>query len=130
MFKVAGVSKHQGAVKVRFANDTTRVKILAKNGHTDIFLMELPKEMEKTEVCKYLLTTDLMQTPEFAEAIEAADEKYNGAAVVKSATLKTGTTATAPKKTKSKPAPKKKAVPVDPAAKMAELKKRAETVAE
>ena len=36
MFKVAGVSILKGEVKVRFANDMTRVKVLAKNGHTDI----------------------------------------------------------------------------------------------
>ena len=42
MFKVAGISSIKGEVKVRFANDMTRVKVLAKNGHTEIELLELP----------------------------------------------------------------------------------------
>ncbi len=91
MFKVAGVSKFNGEVKVRFANDITRVKILDKNGHTDINLVELPNEMDKPEVVKYLLTTDLAQNPEYKEAIDEADEKYNGVKVAKAKVLKTGT---------------------------------------
>ena len=94
-FNVAGVSKHKGEVKVRFANDITRVKILDKNGHTDINLIELPSEMDKPEVVKYLLTTDLAQNPEYKAAIDEADEKYNGAKVAKAKVLKTGTTKTA-----------------------------------
>lgn len=120
MFSVGGVSKLEGQVKVRFANDMTRVKILSKGGHTDVFLMELPEPMDKPAVVKYLMTTDLMQTPEFAEAIEEADEKYSGVKATKAATLKTGTPSVA------KPAKKKKVdSPIDPAAKMADLKARA-----
>ena len=59
MFKVAGVSVLKGEVKVRFANDMTRVKVLAKNGHTDIELRELPEAMDKPAVVTYLKTTDL-----------------------------------------------------------------------
>ena len=43
LFKIAGVSKLAGSFKVRFANDMTRVKVLAKTGHTEIELIELPK---------------------------------------------------------------------------------------
>jgi len=120
MFVVAGVSKLEGQVKVRFANDMTRVKILSKGGHTDVFLMELPEAMDKPAVVKYLMTTDLMQNPEFAEAIEDADEKYSGVKATKAATLKTG------KAKVSKPAKNKKDdSPIDPVAKMADLKARA-----
>mgnify|MGYP003345195017 CR=1 FL=1 len=49
-FAVAGVSTLNGACKVRFANDMTRVKVLAKNGQTDIELMELPEEMDKPAI--------------------------------------------------------------------------------
>lgn len=93
MFKVAGVSKFKGEVKVRFANDMTRVKVLDKNGHTDINLVELPKAMEKGAVVKFLLTSELIQNTEAKMAIEEADEKYNGTKVVKAAkaaVLKTG----------------------------------------
>ena len=37
-FTVAGVSKHKGEYKVRFANDIMRIKNLDKAGHEDIRL--------------------------------------------------------------------------------------------
>ena len=83
MFKVAGVSILKGEVKVRFANDMTRVKVLAKNGHTDIELRELPEAMDKPAVVTYLKTTDLYTDARFTAAIDAADAKYNGEKTVK-----------------------------------------------
>jgi hypothetical protein len=83
MFKVAGVSTLKGEVKVRFANDMTRVKVLAKNGHTDIELMELPQAMDKPAVVSFLKTSALYLDSRFTAAIDAADEKYNGEATVK-----------------------------------------------
>lgn len=84
MFKVAGVSRTKdGVVKVRFANDLSRVKILIKAENTDIELIDLPKEMEKSEIAKYLLTTDLAKNEDFKRALEAADEKYNPVVKVK-----------------------------------------------
>ena len=77
MFKVAGVSTLKGEVKVRFANDMTRVKVLAKNGHTDIELLELPEAMAKPAVVTFLKTTELYANPVFQAAIDAADAKYN-----------------------------------------------------
>lgn len=144
MFKVAGVSKFNGEVKVRFANDITRVKILDKNGHTDINLIELPNEMDKPEVVKYLLTTDLAQNPEYKAAIDEADEKYNGVKVAKAKVLKTGTTKTvkvdkvvkAVKTAVTKAAAKAKATPKTKTAKgtksaadvMAELQTRVDSL--
>ena len=83
MFKVAGVSTNKGQVKVRFANDLTRVKVLAKGGHTDIELLELPKAMDKPAAVAFLKTSELYATPRFAAAIDAADGKYNGEKTVK-----------------------------------------------
>lgn len=83
MFKVAGVSTLKGEVKVRFANDMTRVKVLTKNGHTNVELMELPQPMEKAEVVRFLKTTVLYGNPEFAAAIDAADARYNEGLTVK-----------------------------------------------
>ena len=41
MFKVIGISTLNGVTKVRFANDmVSRVKILNKDGHKDINLIE------------------------------------------------------------------------------------------
>lgn len=85
MFKVAGISTLNGITKVRYANDfVSRIKMLNKGGHTDLKLFELPQAMEKGDCVKYLKTeTDLMDTPHFAEALNLADEKYNGKQTVK-----------------------------------------------
>lgn len=78
LFKVTGISTLNGKTKVRFANDlVSRVKILVKDGHEDINLIELAEPLTKADCVKYLKTTDLYQTPAFAAAIDAADEKYN-----------------------------------------------------
>jgi len=76
MFKVTGISTLNGQTKVRFANDlVSRVKILVKDGHADINLVELPEALSKADCVKYLKTTDLYG--QFKAAIDAADEKYN-----------------------------------------------------
>jgi hypothetical protein len=77
-FAVGGVSKTKGQYKVRFANDMTRVKILAKTD-TDINLVDLPSAMTKPELVAFLKTTELYLKPEYAAAIDAADVKYNEA---------------------------------------------------
>ena len=56
-FAVAGVSTFQGRTKIRFANDTMRVKILAKNGHSDVQLVDLPREMTKAEIGQHMVST-------------------------------------------------------------------------
>jgi hypothetical protein len=88
LFKVAGVSQCKGSHKVRFANDMTRIKVLVKTGHSDIELIDLPKAMSKSEIATHLKTTALYQRPEYAAAIDAADDKYNGARTVKVAGIK------------------------------------------
>ena len=83
-FKVAGVSTLNGKTKVRFANDlVSRVKMLVKDGHTDIELVELPEPMTKGDVVKFLKATDLVYTERFADAIVTADMKYNTVKVSK-----------------------------------------------
>lgn len=54
-FAVAGVSTLNGKTKIRFANDAMRVKILGKNGHSDVDLVELPHEMSKAEIAQHLV---------------------------------------------------------------------------
>ena len=95
-FKIAGVSKLKGSFKVRFANDMTRVKVLAKTGHTEIELIELPKAMTKPELVTFLKGSELYQRAEFRAAIDAADEKYNTAGTVKVAGVKVKAPAKAP----------------------------------
>lgn len=63
MFTVCGTSKHDDETKVRFANDAMRVKVLAKNGHTEINLIELPEPMNKLAAAEFI-----RNLPEFAGA--------------------------------------------------------------
>ena len=57
-FTHAGVSKLDGEFKVRFANDAMRTKVLIKNGHTDIDIVELKHPMTKEDAVAYLLSID------------------------------------------------------------------------
>ena len=82
-YSVAGVSKLNGKFKVRFTHDLAYVKGLTKAGNTDVELIELPKAMVKGEAVKVLLASELMKRTEYAQAIEAADQKYNGEKTVK-----------------------------------------------
>ena len=70
-FSVAGVSTHKDGTKIRFANDAARVKILIKNGHTDIDLIDLPSEMTKAEIAQHLFETGFgADQPAVVEAIQ------------------------------------------------------------
>lgn len=57
-FAIAGVSRLNGSMKFRVANDMTRVKVLAKNGHTDIDLIELKEPLTKEAAVAFLLSID------------------------------------------------------------------------
>ena len=58
-FSIAGVSRLNGVVKARFANDmVSRVKVLERNFHSDIDLVELKHPMNKEEAVAYLLSID------------------------------------------------------------------------
>lgn len=71
-YTVVGVSTLNGDTKVRFANDTMRIKVLSKNGHIDIQLVELPDAMLKTDAARFMATL-----PEFAGAdAQAAIAEY------------------------------------------------------
>jgi hypothetical protein len=69
LYTVAGTSTLNGETKARFANDTMRIKVLAKNGHTDITLVELPSEMTKVEAAKFLATLEEFSGADAQEAI-------------------------------------------------------------
>jgi hypothetical protein len=69
-FNTAGTSTLNGVTKVRFANDYVgRFKILIKNGHENIELIELGSEMTKAEICKVLLAHPNFQSEEQQSAI-------------------------------------------------------------
>ena len=57
-FTHVGVSRLNGALKARFANDALRVKVLAKGGHTDIDLVELVKPLTKVAAIEHLIKID------------------------------------------------------------------------
>jgi hypothetical protein len=86
-FAVGGVSKSKSGYKVRFANDMTRVKILAKTD-TDIQMLDLPNAMTKPELVTFLKTSELYANATYREAIDSADEKYNSSVKVSGAKVK------------------------------------------
>jgi predicted metal-dependent RNase len=79
LYTVAGVSKLDGEYKVRFANDVLRIKVLAKHGHEDITLVELPEAMTKVEAVKFIKTVDefagVAAQAAIADYLDRKDEK-------------------------------------------------------
>lgn len=69
-YKVAGVSVLNGKYKVRYANNKSRAKVLAKNGHTDIELVTFKEALPKEDLIDHLLSR-VFTTPEANEAIRA-----------------------------------------------------------
>lgn len=90
-FTVAGVSKHKGEYKVRFANDLVdRMKALHKNGHEDIRLANFETPVTKYEAILSLVDLDEFKDPNAASCIlEWLDQnrpktvKVNGPAVTR-----------------------------------------------
>jgi len=101
-FTHAGVSKLDGEFKVRFANDSLRTKVLIKNGHTDIDIVELKHAMSKEEAVAYLLSIDFDNGN---TAVRAALEAEQGKRADKPAKV------AAPKAPKAAKAPAKKSKP-------------------
>jgi len=76
VFSHAGVSRLNGEFKVRFCNDALRVKVLAKNGHKDIDIVELRHPMSKEDAVAFLLSIDFANgNKEVQAALEAAADK-------------------------------------------------------
>ena len=69
-YKVAGVSLLNGKYKVRYANNKSRAKVLAKNGHTNIELVTLKEALPKEDIIDQLLN-HTFKTAEANEAIRA-----------------------------------------------------------
>ncbi len=69
-FSVAGTSTNNGITKIRFANDFVgRLKILYKNGHENVELIELGGEFTKAQVCQILMAHDKFQSEDQQSAI-------------------------------------------------------------
>jgi hypothetical protein len=75
-FTFAGVSRLDGVVKARFANDQMRVKVLINGGHTDVDITELMQPMTKTEAVQALLKANFDNgNAEIRAALEAELDK-------------------------------------------------------
>jgi len=75
-FTHAGVSTLNGKCKMRWANDAMRVKVLAKNGHKDIDIVELKYPMTKVEAAEFLIQIDFDNGNKTVRAaLEAALDK-------------------------------------------------------
>jgi len=57
-FSHAGTSTQNGVTKVRYANDAMRTKVLIKNGHTNVDIIELREPMTKEDAIAYLISID------------------------------------------------------------------------
>lgn len=69
-YSVAGTSTLNGITKVRFANDfVSRLKILFKNNHENVELIELGGEFTKAQVCQILMNHDKFQSEDQQGAI-------------------------------------------------------------
>jgi hypothetical protein len=79
MFKIAGTTRFKGEYKVRFGTDfASRIKMLIKQGHEEVEMLELPSEMTKGQAVRHLLTLKDRFSAGALEAIEDADSKYSG----------------------------------------------------
>lgn len=111
-FTVAGVSTLNGDCKIRFANDVMRVKNLAKSGHEDIRLVELPEAMLKTDAAKFIVALPEFEDAVAQEAIMTYLEKHDKAPKAKVEVKKAVKKAVQTKPAKA-PAKAKVAAPVD-----------------
>ena len=75
-FTFAGVSRLNGVIKARFANDQMRVKVLMNGGHKDIDITELMRSMTKVEAVESLLKANFHNgNTEIQAALEAELDK-------------------------------------------------------
>ena len=76
LYSHAGVSRQNGDMKVRFCNDAMRVKVLAKNGHKDIDIVELREPMTKEAAVAFLFSINFANgNKDVQAAMEAAADK-------------------------------------------------------
>jgi hypothetical protein len=106
LFTVAGISKREGEYKVRFANDTMRVKVLIKGGHEDVRLVELDAPSTKLEAVQVLKDmpefSDVIAQATIAEFIEDNTPKAPRTKAAKAPKVKPESTPTATKAVKAK----------------------------
>lgn len=77
-FTHAGVSTLNGKIKVRYANGSSRVKVLIKNGHTRIDMIEMIYPMSKKDAIAYLLRIDFDNGNAEIRGVLEAEAKKRG----------------------------------------------------
>jgi len=106
LFTVAGISKRLGEYKVRFANDTMRVKVLIKGGHEDVRLVELDAASTKMQAVQVLKGmdefSDVVAQATLNDFIEENTPRAPRAKAVKAPKIKPESTPTATKAPKAK----------------------------
>ncbi len=80
-YTVVGTSICNGKMKVRWATDMMRIKVLQRTGHTDIELFDLPTPMTKAAAVNYMLDThgSKMSAERVAAARAALTKRGEGA---------------------------------------------------
>ena len=80
-YTVVGTSICNGKMKVRWATDMMRIKVLQRTGHTDIELVDLPKPMSKVDAVNHMLETHgaKMSAERVAAARAALTKRGEGA---------------------------------------------------
>ena len=76
-FTRAGTSVLNGVKAYRFANDVNRERVLAKNGHTDIHMIELGAAMTKEQAIQFLNEREI-----FAEGNKVTAKAARGEAAL------------------------------------------------
>ena len=75
-FTVAGTSNLNGVIKFRFANDLeSRVKVLAKNGHTEVRLQALPYAMTKEAAIQFITAAEPTVADTVADTVAEPTEQ-------------------------------------------------------
>lgn len=74
-FKYVGVSTLNGSRKVRYATDLDRIKVLIRNGHTDVDFKELPTAMTKEQIAETEQYKSLDLAPKAKKATVTAPAK-------------------------------------------------------
>lgn len=70
LFSVVGTTiQPDGQMKIRWTNNIFRVKILQREGHTDIQLVDLGKEMTKYEAVKAMQSLDAFKESKYQAVI-------------------------------------------------------------
>lgn len=78
-YTVAGVSRLNGQVKVRFATSIEYAEKLVKAGNVDVKLLEAPNAMTREQLTEWLKTTVIYDDQEAKEAIDEKSAKFTGA---------------------------------------------------